>query len=797
MPKVPQGCLAGIAEAMPQFTDDELKQYAVDVFNRARKYEDLTGTAAIKRAQDELHNERLASFYNEAQIKINNTSKFERMKNKIVQKGLDMRDLLARRYRNLADNVESAQHAARDRLSREFYDELSAEDLAYFGKKENQMDVARVIDGARGSPEAEKIAAQYKRYIERRNAETVNSNAMPLDYIQKDRFLRAAHDASKLLNGGRSLAQAAKSPGKYSTANSKTEWINFIKPHLNLEKTFEETHALDLAGQLDEKAITKILSNVYDNITTGKSEIFTKSVVANDREAVANKSRMFFVWKNMQSFAKYNEKYGHGDLFTAVQGDINASANKIGMAELFGDSPSKAYLDLKTAQQEVKGKGGLWWRNTDNLYKEVTGENKGAVSPRLANFLGNIRMYSSMARLPGLVLQSITDTATAANYASRWHVNYGKAMVNQLDSVFRYAADSEKKYIAKLFRANLQGHIGYMGKFIDAQNMGAITSKVSTQYFRAIGMQAWDQGNRIGIMQTMSRHLANESKKPLSALHPELQKQLSKFDITDKEWDLLRSKNQKGLFTTENVDALTNDELRSLYNSSDGSVPLHELRNSLQRKVYSIFDVASENAVLTPGAFVRSFMTQGTNPGSILGEAMRTVMQFKGFPLTYIDRALIGSFKDADGAMGKLAWAMQQFGFVFPLSYMSTYFYYLGQGLSMPDPAKMSVPQKIAHFGQMMMPGLGALSMVLDPQQQNPNLLSSIFTTPSMRLMSNAASVPLALASGNPEKAGKSALKGLQYLAPTGAIPFASPYIKAAMGEEPYLQPGQQQLYGK
>lgn len=790
MPDIKPDCLA----LLPEFNSEDLKQYAVDVFNRARTYDDLTGTAAIKRAQEDINKEWLANYYNDAQIKINNVAKFNVNKTKIDD-GITVRQMLVQTHKNLSSNVESAQRASMNKLYRTFYDALSKEDVAFLQKADNQMDVANAFDGKRATPQAEKIAKQFNRYIDERNADMVNSNAMRLEHLNKDRFLKAAHDASKLINGGRSLADSAKAAFRISTEQlnaNKRNWINFIKQHLDLEKTYSNTKAMGIDGKVIDSEVDAMLGRTFDNITTGKSDLFTKSAAVNDREAMKRRARMFFVWKDMRSFVTYNQKYGHGDLNSALSADLHASGNKIGMAQVFGESPANMYLDLKYAQDDVNKKGNIWWFNTDNMYKDVVGESRVAVSPGLAQFGGNLRSYTAMARLGGLLFQSFTDANMAASYAARWDINYGRAFVNQFDSVLRQYTDEEKKQFGKLFHISLNSHIGYMGRFMDAQNISALTQKVSTGYYRAIGMESWDKGNRIGIMQMMSKHLSDQSDKPFDLLSNGLKKQLSKFEISPQEWDLLRSKTKGGYFTTDNVDRISQEELKSLYNNS---IPLHELRNTLYRKVFSIFDVGSQNAIVTPGAFERAFMNMGTRPGTIPGEAMRMFMQFKGFPLGYLNRMLINGWRDADGVQGKIAWALHQFGLIMPLSYLSTYMFNIGQGKTMPDPSHMSVPEKINFYGEMMLGAFGSTVQILDPQQQNQNLVMSLLTTPSMRLMGSAISTPLALATGNPKQAGKSAVKGLQYATPIGTIPFASPYIKTALGEEPYLVHGQQQAY--
>ena len=53
-------------------------------------------------------------------------------------------------------------------------------------------------------------------------------------------------------------------------------------------------------GLLLMEMVNESIDNIYEDITTGKSDLFTKSEVVNDREALKRKSKMFFVWPLIQ-----------------------------------------------------------------------------------------------------------------------------------------------------------------------------------------------------------------------------------------------------------------------------------------------------------------------------------------------------------------------------------------------------------------------------------------------------------------------------------------------------------------
>lgn len=804
-PKMDKECIELARRELARFTEDDLREYVNLVFDYARDLGDSNSTMNIQAAIEHADNAMLQSLFEDCKITANNTAKYERIVDKIKNKVADMRSLFVRRYSNLDYNVESSQRETKRQLQAKFFGQISQEEFAYFTDKNNQLDIARAYDGKEAPPLAKAIADKLQDYIDFRNAEMVMSDALTLKDIRGDRYFRHNHNATKMINAQKSLVASAKDALKsHDTAHAKRLWIDTIKPLLDLKSMLKGTEAYDgLFETIDDAKVEEILSNAFDNITTGKSEIFTKSAVVNDREAVKRKRHMFFIFNDMESYAKYNETYGTGDLFSALKSDIEGSGNRAGAARLLGDSPYSMYAAMREAQATHDPKGNTWYKHTEYMFQEVMGENKTATSPTMATFFSNLRSLSMMARLIKITMQSLSDLHAAAVFAKRWGYSYWNAYGELFGHMFNAFETEERKYIAELFKYSIDNHLGYMGKFIDAHNTGEVMSKATNMYFRGLGMEALDKGNKVSLLSIMSRHLAEMSKHSFSNLPPELAKQLKKFNLTEKEWDLLRKKNKKlpngpVMFTTENVDALTNDEIKTLYVDSDKSIPLYEMRNNLSRKVHSMFDVAAENAVITPGAWTKAWCTWGTKPGTTSGEILRTVLQFKSYALTYMDRVLAQGWRDSEGASGKMLWATQMVAAVMPLAFMSMAFENISNGVSpMPDVSKMSFDEQERFWLSLTMPSLGIFFGILDPDKQNQDLVLSLFTSPTTRLIGNGAASALALTQGDGERAAKNFGKMANYMLPIQSPPFLGPILNQALGRESYLQPGQTHIYGQ
>ena len=63
-------------------------------------------------------------------------------------------------------------------------------------------------------------------------------------------------------------------------------------------------------------------------------------------------------------------------------------------------------------------------------------------------------------------------------------------------------------------------------------------------------------------------------------------------------------------------------------------------RRQLTSKLETLYLDRNDHAVIIPGAREKSFLTLGTQSGTILGEAMRFIAQFKSFPVTILTKVL-------------------------------------------------------------------------------------------------------------------------------------------------------------
>lgn len=794
--KVSKECIDTAAEALALFTDSELSQYVRDVYTRAKSYDDgTTGMAAIDRAQKEINDETLRSLFDDTKTKLDNVTKNQEHITAIQSKKITLRNLLAKRFESVGKNVGTFVAAAKNRLQQAGWGQLDKGLFEYLHTKENGLMIVRALDGDESSPEAKRVAKAVNDYLDLRTDMTVNSGALPLEFINDDRMFRHIHDASRLMSAGRSWAQMAKSRFKTDLNVSRGTWREQIKSLLDLQGTFEHTDAMGLDGGLDDSIIDQILNDIYDNITQGKNDIFSQSKIVNGAEEIKKKRRMFFKFNDWQSLLKYNEQYGTGDFFSMWERDTHGAASKIGSSELLGSNPTQAYFDLKKVQQEVDPeKGRFWFRNTDLYYQAAMGIDQSPVSVTLANIGANLRSIASAAALPLITLKSLPDVAHISAYAARWGVDYMNTHGYLMKHMFNALPAENRQYIAKLFKGMIHSDMGYSSRFVDSHNSSEIVKKYNMKFYRAMGLSAFDEGNKVSIMTLMADHLGTMSRSDFNGLNEDLQNQLLKHDITPNEWNYLRKKTQKGLFTTDNVTNLTDAEIRDIHEGSDKSIPLHQMRTRLYNKVFSVFEVSSENAVLSPGTFERAWLHQGTAPGTANGELMRCFAQFKAFPIAFMDRVLLNGYRNAEGSQAKMAFALKLAISTLPLSVFSNGLSSLAQGLSWPDPREMSASELVKYGLDNIAGSMGIFLQIAEANKQNKGLVMSMLSSPSLQLAGDALSVPAALATGHLGAAEKAFKDAAFHIVPGKQLIGWSPYMQKLLDSKPYMEPGQHLL---
>lgn len=776
MTKIKSECVDAARKALNLFSGEELESYIKQVGLLTRKFQKEGIPFARNAAIKEINKTHLESLLDDSASAARNIEKYDGIKTK-MDSDIQTISFLEKTAKNTDYNVETAINAVNQLMHHQSFGRMSKEDLDLLDSAKIDDSVFSVADGGKHDDAAIKLMGESLReYIDYRNSKLIQSDAMAVADMNKDRFFKNTYDQSKLINIGRE------------------NWIPMHKSFIDVEATFENTRAMNADGTINHDIVDEMIGNTFDNIIEGNGVLFTRASVSKDSEIISRSRHMFYKYKDWKNWGMGNSQYGQGTLFQAWLKDIATSSHQTGMAEIMGTNPKQMFLKMRHIQVEKQDNtlvNSLKHSEADALFNNLLGASRGAFNADLANIGSSIRSVTSTARLGGIALLSISDAANVAAFAQRAGAGYWAPYINSIVNLFDRIPSDSRIHLAKIMSSVIQVHSGTISRFSDISGMGTTINRMSNKFFHRVGLHALDRGNKLSAMEPIMKVYGKQSVKSFDKLDHQQQSYLNRFNITDSEWDALRSKSEKNYFTTENVDRLSEKELTDLWSKGNKSVPLSLYRSTLFRKAFAMLDTAHEFSVLQPTAYTNMICTGNFRPGHIGGEIWRMFAQFKAYPIQYFRRVWVGGMQDFDSFQGKMMYALNQSLGTIMLAALAESVVAISKGFTPPDPTKMSKSEQAKYYAKLLSGGFGVFNSILN----EPNSAKSFFFTPSVKFVRDPFVTAFALAHGDLKGAKNSVKEWVNVANPLSTIPIGSKYVDAFLGNKPYLEPGQRPLF--
>lgn len=361
-------------------------------------------------------------------------------------------------------------------------------------------------------------------------------------------------------------------------------------------------------------------------------------------------------FKDGLSWHQYNKAYGTGSLREAFLGGLDRAGQNTGLMRRLGTNPEsnwEAILDelqrdlmdkpveMRRFQTDRRG-----WLKT--RFAEVDGTARLAVNQQAARVASNIRALQSMAKLGGAVISAVTDLPVAAS-----EMRYqGKGMLSSMGTLIggmvKGRKPAEQREILSslgVFFDNVRGDV--VSKFSADDSLGGKMSGLQQKFFKLNGLTWWTDTMRSTAALMMSHHLAYNRAMNWDQMNPDLRRTLELFDFDAGRWDLVRGTGAKladgrEYMTTQGLDDIPEADL-SAYLTSKGrtanDAAIAELREELGAQLRSYITDRASYAVIEPDARTRAIMRRGTQPGTVAGELLRFVGQFKAFPVAILQKS--------------------------------------------------------------------------------------------------------------------------------------------------------------
>jgi len=477
-------------------------------------------------------------------------------------------------------------------------------------------EVFREASGSTGNKLAQAGAKAWLDTIERlrQRFNGAGGNVGKLGYG----YLSQAHDAVKVAAAG---AQA---------------WAAKVLPLLDREQYVRADGTL-----MNDAELTELLRAAHETVATaGDNKTEPGQYRGTGARAGHGSQHRVLHFADGDAWMAYMREFGEGSLYDSMIGHVGRMARDIGLVERYGPNPEQAFRVQDDIARRADGKGSIANRSAGNppeaYWAIVSGKTGSPENTVIARIGQDARNLQTAAKLGGAVITSATDLATVA--AS---LHYNRLPYFQMLANLGRNLSGEQ-------RAFLQGH-GVIGESL-ASTLNrwtgdhlthSLSGRLAGSVMKLSFMNAWTDGLRNAFAATMMQGFAKKLGTAWGALDEWDRFLLQRKGITEDDWGVI----SRAAPTERNgVPFLTGDGIRAT--GADGA-------SAAATKWLAFVNDEAQFAVINPDMATRAIVTAGGLPaGTVRGEAMRSFMQFKSFPLAMLTRHWRRIFETPQGLEG-------------------------------------------------------------------------------------------------------------------------------------------------
>lgn len=487
---------------------------------------------------------------------------------------------------------------------------------------------------------------------------------------------RQSHDRLRVAGGFWREVKAAGLRGAVTDWNAARlkasgrafrEWRDFIKPLLD-KRTFdgvewdaEQAYALKASGVIDDVFDNSevFLYRVWSDIVTGRHEQLTGMADFGDYRPPAGKARAVsrsrvLHFNGPDGWLDYAEKFSQGGLYGAVMGDLDRAARNSALMARWGPSPEasrRAEVDRLSKQARLRGDTGAVEKLNDRMrqaeFEEINGAGQAPENLRLAIVGRTIRMAEVLSKLGGVVLSALSDGSFAAQRMKRAGGTYLDGYSGLLKGVARMQGEDGKAVADALDVGARSAAAHLTTRFAASDGPLGWGSYAQRLFFKVNGFEAWMDGARRGLAETLASVWGRQSDRAWSKLEIGTREDFERFGLGEAEWELLRPgaaamDDGRTYLTTDAVDAVSDDALLRWSGWAEGKGPretaIEGARDDLRLRMQTMVSSVLDDALTEARARERVGLTRGLKPGTVAGESIRLLTQFLGFSQAVIGR---------------------------------------------------------------------------------------------------------------------------------------------------------------
>lgn len=569
-------------------------------------------------------------------------------------------------------SVDARMNATRAKFLGDFVSKMEAEDLLpIITQKVMRKEIARELfeisnvtgRSVTGSKQARRIAEIINESFE---ATRLRQNQAGADIGKLDNFLGVqTHNMARLRRAG------------------KAKWLETVLPLLDRERTFGNA---DPDEFLDE-AYKGLVTGIHLRAALADDKLFQFKGPANLAKKISQERKLHF--KSADAWLAYNNAFGSSDFLEGVIRTISKASRNIALLETFGTNPramfdkivsdlGDRFRDQPKEVSKILGGQNRPVRALNNFFDELDGSVNIPENLTLSQIGAGIRAFNNVTKLGGAVVSAFADLPLVAREFNFQGMGSFQSYARSVQNLFEGLGSKDRKALARSLGTGIDGIVGNMAaRFSATDDLPGRVAKIQRLFFKMNALEWWTETHKIGSSIAMSNLLADSRNLSFKSVNSDLRRVLGNFGILENEWNVIRRAATKlddgNTYITPDAVAEVPDDIviasakKVLGVEEVSAKQLSDFRASLEDKLRSYFADRVSFAVIEPSARERALIKQGTRPGTVQGELLRFLGQFKGFPLTMITkiwgRALFAKGKADVPELATLLSMMTLFGY--------------------------------------------------------------------------------------------------------------------------------------
>lgn len=403
----------------------------------------------------------------------------------------------------------------------------------------------------------------------------------------------------------------------------------------------------------------QLSSGVYGEFADGVEAFVPRG--ANVARKVSESRAIHF--KDADAWLEYTRQASEQRPAQIIIGSAMKAARDAGLMRIWGTNPKLALEnDMNHFRTRARALGGeeaqamlghvnAISQNAPLWMSILTGEANRITNRARAAVFQNIMAVQRLAKLGMLPFAQFSDLANIASEARYQGVHPLRAYWSAFGSYFNHGLNSEKRQVARLVGAGLDSwlqDIHLQMESIDPQvSGGAFTGMLArTQnfFFRYSGATALTNRARAGAVRIMAEHFGQFRDTPFAGLDRAEARILRAFNVTEAEWEALRSADwltgSEGhrLLTPDAAERIPDAAINAYIATLPTQISAAEARQQIGQRLYSYFADRMDYGVLNLGVGERAIMSLGFAADHPAGIALRLLWQFKSFMAAQIRR---------------------------------------------------------------------------------------------------------------------------------------------------------------